>query len=629
MNPFIPIALLCGLLSAGPLRADTLSVQIEGLGGELLDNVRASLGLERRKQESGLTGETIERLYQQAEGEIRRALEPFGRYRPQIDAKLIPPAGPKAPWRAEYRIEAGPQARIGEMRAEVTGAGEGDETLRGFLRGGPLLVGAPFDHRVYEQAKNDWLRFARRRGYLDAAYSRHRVEVLPEEDRAEVFLELSSGPRYRFGEVRFEQGQFSEDYLRSYLAFAPGDPFDADRLADLRRALSGSGHFDLVEVERQAALSDPAADAPAVPVRVRLETLKPNGYRGQLGYGTDTGFGLQLDWQRRYLGEQGHQLNADGVVVQDRNKRVADLAYLIPIAPLLPQRLELFGRYSGKDLTYQDMGLDKGDLTRIEDLLLGVRRIGKRRLWGLELEEELSLAYIGERYDIFQVLFGHLGAEGQKAVMDYVGADGMDTLAPSFQALVPGVAWSYRDADDRLSPRDGNFLRLEWRGARQGLGSNLSFWQARLRSVLIRPVRERDRLILRGELGYTEAETKQTLEATFNQMPEYYEFRTGGDRSVRGYEYDSLFPKESITGGKHLLVGSLEYEYALFGDWGLAVFYDLGDACNDFGALDLRQGVGIGARWRSPVGMVRLDLAVPLGETADRFRIHFTIGPEF
>jgi translocation and assembly module TamA len=259
-----------------------------------------------------------------------------------------------------------------------------------------------------------------------------------------------------------------------------------------------------------------------------------------------------------------------------------------------------------------------------------VRRRAKRRLWGMELEEELGLSYIGERYDIFEMLFGHLGSAQRQAIANYIGEQGMDTLAPSFVALVPELAWSYRRADDRLLPRDGELLRLELRGAAEGLGSNLSFLQTRLRSVMIRPMRDRDRLILRGDFAYTDAETRDSgLGTTFNQIPEYYEFRTGGDRSVRGYAYESLLPATSITGGKHLLVGSLEYEYALFGDWSLAAFYDAGDAFDDYGELNLRQGTGIGARWRSPVGLVRLDLAVPLEDTGDSFRVHLTIGPEF
>ncbi len=619
------LPIVCALLVM-PAHADTLAVDIAGLEGEMRDNVRASLGMERRKGEGDLTPETIDAQYRRAVPEIRGALEPFGRYRPEIADQLAPPAEPGGQWQARFKVDPGPQVHLGAVTVRVTGAGETDAELRAFMESQPLRKGEPFDHRGYEKVKNDWLRFARRRGYLDALYALHRVEVSPDQALAAVELELDSGPRYRFGSVTFEQEGFSEHYLQSYLAFHSGDPFDADQLQAARRALSGSGHFDLVEIERQPL--DPTLPD-EVPLRVKLQNLKPNNYRGQIGYGTDTGIGLKLDWQRRYLGDSGQQLNADGVVVQDRNKRVADIAWLIPQEPLLPRRLEVFGRYAGKDLTYEDVQLTQGGTTRIEDLSAGLRQVGKRQLWGLDLDETLSLAYFTESYDIFQVLFGHLSPAEQKPIMAHIGAEGMTTLAPDFKALVPEVAWSYKRADDPLLPRSGEFLRLEFRGAMEGVGSNLSFWQTHLRSALIRPVRARDRVILRGELGYTDADTKEVLGATFNQMPEYYEFRTGGDRTVRGYEYESLFPSQSITGGKHLLVGSVEYEYALFGDWALAAFYDTGDAFNDFGALDLKQGVGVGARWRSPVGMVRLDVAVPLEETGDAFRIHFTIGPEF
>jgi translocation and assembly module TamA len=119
------------------------------------------------------------------------------------------------------------------------------------------------------------------------------------------------------------------------------------------------------------------------------------------------------------------------------------------------------------------------------------------------------------------------------------------------------------------------------------------------------------------------------LGVNFNQMPEYYEFRTGGARSVRGYGYETLFPKDSITGGKHQLVASVEYEREIIPDWSAAVFLDGGNAFNDFDNVDEKLGVGIGIRWRSPVGLARIDLGFPLDEAVDSFQVYITIGPEF
>jgi translocation and assembly module TamA len=161
------------------------------------------------------------------------------------------------------------------------------------------------------------------------------------------------------------------------------------------------------------------------------------------------------------------------------------------------------------------------------------------------------------------------------------------------------------------------------------VGSNISFWQASLGSWHIRPLFDQGRLLLRTDVGYSDAESRNVLGANFNLMPEYYEFRAGGARSVRGYGFETLYPGDAITGGKHQLTGSIEYEHEVIPDWSVAFFLDGGNAFNSFDDIDPKLGTGIGLRWRSPVGMARVDLGIPLDDADDSFEIYITVGPEF
>jgi translocation and assembly module TamA len=293
----------------------------------------------------------------------------------------------------------------------------------------------------------------------------------------------------------------------------------------------------------------------------------------------------------------------------------------------------LLTRHQSKDLTSEDAGLDadQGDKTRIINNTIGLSLPRPRRLWGgLDLQESLSVTYLTENYDLFEMLFGDLTDFLQGQIEIALGDD-RDTMRAEYQGLVLGADWIYRTMDDPMNARRGDYLRLSLKGSHSALGSNFSFAQAHLRSAMIRPIGD-GRLILRGEAAYTQVETKR-IEAlgnvVANQMPELYEFRAGGDRSVRGYKYEELLPSNSFTGGKHLLVGSVEYEHTIIPDWSAAVFVDAGTAFNDFADIEPGIGVGVGARWRSPVGPVRLDLAVPMTDSDSAFRIHITIGPEF
>ena len=147
----------------------------------------------------------------------------------------------------------------------------------------------------------------------------------------------------------------------------------------------------------------------------------------------------------------------------------------------------------------------------------------------------------------------------------------------------------------------------------------------------MRSLNWRNRILLRAELG-------TTITDDFAQFPPLLRFYAGGDQSVRGYGYRDIGQyftgvdgRRYVFGGKHLVVASVEFERMFTREWGGAVFVDAGDAFDDFesDAFEMQLGVGVGVRWRSPVGPVRLDLAHGLGDDAQNaIRLHLTIGPD-
>ncbi len=597
-------------------------VEITKLQGEPLENVRASLSLLRDAKDHQLSDQRIQRLYDKAEAEIHRALEPFGYYRPEVESGLRRPKTEGAPWRAVFQVDPGPPLLITELDLQL---GEAASALAGIF---PLAEGDILDHRQYKKGKQELLRQARALGYLRARLGLHRIEIEPQAYRAAIRIHLNTGPLHRYCGLNFEQEGFKEDFLRAFVPMKKGQPYTQESEAELRRALVASGHFRRVEIERLLPQDETSSD---VYLLVHLEAHKLNRYRTRFGWGTDSGFGLHFDWTRRNLWQEGHQLNVGTVLVQERAKLVGEARYSIPSDPLFNQRIELFARHQSKDLTYEDAGLPQGDKTRIINNTIGLSLPRPRRLWaGLDLQESLSVTYLTESYDLFEMLFGHLSDTVQNFIEIQLGDD-RKTMQADYQGLVLGADWIYRTMDDPLNARRGDYLRLSLKGAHKSLGSNFSFAQARLRSATIRSLGD-GRLILRGDAAYTDAQTirlESFSDVVANQFPELYEFRAGGDRSVRGYKYEELLPTNSFTGGKHLLVGSVEYEHPIIPDWSAAVFVDAGTAFNDFADIDPGIGVGVGARWRSPVGPVRLDLAVPMTDADAAFRIHITIGPEF
>jgi translocation and assembly module TamA len=109
-------------------------------------------------------------------------------------------------------------------------------------------------------------------------------------------------------------------------------------------------------------------------------------------------------------------------------------------------------------------------------------------------------------------------------------------------------------------------------------------------------------------------------------------FFAGGDVSVRGYAYNSLGPTDplgAVIGGSNLLVGSVEIDQQIAGNWAIAAFVDSGNAYDKIKDFDPATGVGAGIRWFSPLGPIRIDIAVPLEKDApDDYRLHITLGPD-
>ena len=180
-------------------------------------------------------------------------------------------------------------------------------------------------------------------------------------------------------------------------------------------------------------------------------------------------------------------------------------------------------------------------------------------------------------------------------------------------------SWTWNKLDDLLAAREGYFISLEAGGASKEIISDASFGRLLARTSYFQPIKTFGTLSARLEAGWVIASNR-------NDIPGAYLFRTGGDNSVRGYAYQSLGVDQdgSVVGGRYLLVGSVEYTQWLTDRWGAAVFYDRGNANDDWTEFRTVAGYGVGVRWHSAIGALNLDLAY--GEAVDQYRVHFTTG---
>ena len=572
------------LLVAWPAAA--IDVVVEGLPSALRKPVLEQLSIEQQKNESDLSPAAIRALHARAAEEIRAALLPRGYYRAQVTAKLT--SGEQG-FVARYRVELGEALRIGELDLQVTGDGLADPAIAALLKNFPLRQGEVLDHERYEAAKAQLTRLGADRGYLDAKLTRNTVQVDLVAYTASVALHYQTGARYRFGAVQFEPGSgLDPQLLARYVPFTPGEPFDAQQLIELRRGLVNSDYFQQIEVTPQRDL---AIDN-EVPVVVKLVPRPPNKYTLGLGYGTDTGVRGKLGWERRQLNEAGHRLTTELNASQVRTDLTA--SYLIPVRDPRTDQLSF-------SVGAIDEYPDTSDSRRYT---AGVAYTHAGGQWSLT---EGRIAGWRNTY----------GLNYEHETWETGNESGQTTL------LMPNVSWLYLETDNRLVSTRGWRAQLDVRGSNTALSSDVTFGQARAQTKVIEPLGTRGRVVARLDIGATWIED-------FSTLPSSLRFYAGGDQSVRGYAYNSLGPEDEngdVIGGPYLLVGSVEYEHRILEKWSLATFFDSGNAVDSFDGPYFN-GAGVGVHWRSPIGLIRLDVAWALTLEDRPWRVHFVIGPE-
>ncbi len=571
------------------MAAQRVELEISGLEKELQENVTAHLGIAQLVQHAGLipfmpgdkdrpalavTETNIRRLHRQATRDIEAALQPFGYYEPVIDAQLSRDGDT---WKAVYHVDTGPATRIEQLDIQISGAGQTDERILSARKASQLKPGRRLLHSDYETTKEKLLQAALASGYLDARYRLAELRILKVQRQAQIRLLLDTGPRYFFGPISIEQDILDPDFVQQFVHIRQGEPFNTNALLELQLALSDSGYFSRVEVDPQRAA---AADF-HVPVVITTEPSKPRRYAVGLGYGTDTGPRLSLASEFRRINRRGHGILAD-IQLSDILQSVG-AQYQIPIGNLVSDRLVFSSRAEFE--TFADGGTS-------DRYTLGVSR---NEAWG-PLQRRLYLNYQHEDFS--------LGEDDGK--VDF---------------FIPGITLSQLRADDVLFPRRGYSWNADLRGS-PGVISDTTFTRLDLAGKLVFPLSKRGRLLLRSRLGAMSVEN-------FSVLPTSERFFAGGDQSVRGYEYQSLAPKDAsgdVIGGQYLAVGSIELDYLFVGNFGAALFVDSGNAADDF-LPSPKTGAGIGFRWRSPVGMLRIDIAHPFDDGNDGYRLHISIGP--
>ena len=572
--------------------AFTLVIDAPDVVRELLER---NLDVLRYQGLSDLSDSELARLLLAAEQDARELVATLGYFSPTI--AIDPPVNRDGNFNAHVAraltlsVVPGEPTEVSDVKLVFTGpilAEAGLEQRERITREWALETGMRFSQARWTDAKQQAVLQLTSQNYPTASLTSSEADIDPVTRRARLSVTLDSGPRYRLGPLVITGlNHFKSDIVRRLVRLQPGD-YDQTQLVAAQQRLTDSGYFDSAFIS-----IDTAGDPAAAPVLVQLREAKLQKLVLGVGASTDTGARLSMEYTHHKL-------------------------------PLLDWRAV------SKLLLARDTSLLASEITSHPDddnWRWSVVGVVQQQTLGSFLIHSQSLR-VG-RARSTEPLDNEYFLQLDRA--DAATSDA--TAQAEVQSLTANYAFTLRRFDHPLFPNSGWGLGLAL-GAGTTVGTrNDPYGRVVARWLSYHPlggagVASSGRLALRAQAGAVVAEAGASLPST--QI-----FFIGGDNSVRGYAYRELgvtLPDGQTTGGRTMALGSLEWQRPIrvngrASDWESTVFIDAGAVANSASDLRPKVGVGVGARWKSPVGPLQIDVAY--GADVQRLRLHLNVGFTF
>lgn len=578
-NTLIRLTLICLLNLGSGLAMAAFDLEVEGVDGELEENVR--LHLQSWNQLPANNTDDIEEALQD---DIAKALQAYGYYQAQVSYQL-------AGQTLRLDIEPGQPVLWSETAICVCQQGIPVDDFKILSQQHPFEPGEQISHQDYERFKRTLLNQANDLGYLDAQLINSQLQINPESLTANVVINLETGNRYKVGDIALRNTEIKDSLAQILIDTEKDTWFSANLVGDIYNRLLNSGYFISINI----ALDKQSADT--VNLNIDVVDAPEHDVSTGIGYGTDTGPRFQVKWQRPHVTTRGNSLQSQ--VQLSQIQQSLSFRYRIPWQHPQNRYLSWDSGYRRKEV--EDTVTQVSTTGLIFHLL---RQTGWQYSAGVNLDNERSL----------------------------VG----DVIESDLTYVIPSIHASKRNVTG--DPNDPQFAYKFWiniANSTDFLGSDTNFTRLHVGASNLFTVGEKHSVASRFEAGLISADE-------FQGVPFSQRFLTGGDQSIRGFKFENIAPLDDqgeIYGGRIFSAASLEYRYRFLPQWQIASFVDGGrsylnqedcDTCLDLGK-DYRTSAGLGVRWLSPVGFIAFDVAFPLkavglADEKDSPRLHLYLG---
>lgn len=574
---------------------------------DIKDYLQRHIELQRYRELNDLDASELARLLTAAQSNVKDLLGTLGYFAPEIVlAVRDTPQNPKAARLVQITVQPGNAVKISEVKIDFVGAIAEDDAAqdqRRMIRSNwTLRPGMPFTQADWNAAKTQSLRLLTVRRYPVGQILTSRADIDTDASTAALSVTLDSGLAYQLGDVKITGTKRFDAQLVTRLArLKPGADYDQVQLLEAQQRLSDSGFFDSVYVSLDTA----AGSASQAPVLIQLREAKLQ--KAVLGVGISTDSGPRLSLEHTHNQVPGIGWRAISKLSLDRATRSL-----------------------GSELTSppDESGWRWVTSALVQSQTSGSFDVNSQRL-------RLGRTKGGERIDRnFYLQYDRARVSGT-AGLDAADSPGSPRSA---DALSANYALTQRNFDSLPFPSKGYGLGGELGGG-VTLGSNRQpYLRAHVRWLGLTSLAATDAsasATLRAGRVALRAEGGVVLARTGAELPSTQLFLTGGDTSVRGYAYRSIgheLASGAIAAGRFLAAGSVEWQRPIvvndkLTDWESTVFIDAGAVADKPGDLRAKVGIGAGARWRSPVGPLQIDVAY--GVAVKKLRLHLSVGFTF
>lgn len=573
-------------------------IRISGTESELAGNIRAHVGTPDLS--CHVSQRRLDRLRPQVRRNTMRAAQAIGYYQATADITFTATSDPSGPteqaqsteqtashsgcWVLDINVTPGPRVLFGEINVTIDDPAIAP-LFEPVLSTLPVQSGNPLRHSDYESLKSLISGHAIENGFFASRFTLSELAIDLQRQRADVNLTFAPGKRYTFGNISITAPDaLSEQFVRRFVTLQENAPYHSEALVEQRQQLNSSQYFSRVAVTPDLNQTGDQI----IPVNIGLSLRPKRVYTIGAGMNTDSGPRLTGNYEDRYINRRGHRLLAQSSL--STLQQDASVSYIIPMQDPVNDSLRFSAGFQREEAdTY----------------------ITNTYRTGVTHRSLVADAWV-------QNLYANFEREKSELIETETGVP----ILKRTNTTIVGANWTRTQSDDPIFPRNGWRLFGQVQGSHDTLLSDSTFTQFEGNVKWIHSLGP-TRIIARAEAATTVADALLDL-------PVSVRYFTGGDTSIRGYQFGELGATNEegeVIGGKHLLVGSLEYDFPVMGEsWRGAVFFDTGNSFRDFDTMALKRSAGIGLRWISPIGPIRLDIAHAISD--DAIRLHITMGPD-